>query len=98
LAAPNTSLPHIACGIVALCIAVISLYLHSFNAFCVSGDRGKWINFRTPVKDFALLFSEDFRGGTASGFEPDSGFVSCAFLKKSNEREERTHFGQREII
>ena len=45
------------------------------------------MNFRTPVKECEVFLSEDFRGGTAKGLEPDSGFVSCCFLEFERERE-----------
>jgi hypothetical protein len=45
------------------------------------------VNFRTPVKECEVFLSEDFRGGTAKGLEPDSGFVSCCFLEFERERE-----------
>jgi len=37
------------------------------------------VNFLTPVKEYEVFLSEDFRGGIAKGLEPDSGFVSYCF-------------------
>ena len=84
-AAPRTSRPASACGIVARWMAVSSLNLASARPRCVGVDSGTSLNFLTPTSDAPRPFSLDFLGATASGFVPFSGFVACGTTERSED-------------